>query len=227
MFIYKLIFRHLTLRAMKQVLQGRMKVREVPEAGRFLRSEIKEIHDSTWRTFDQLLGTANLREIPTLGNRFIVLLTMVTILSLPKRFAQTMTANPLRQIDLFWRMLLRFPFSTPGRPGYEVIITRDSGRILTQWTYCAAFHYIEQYLRSHPDHGEMEAFYRSWCWYDWSIAYEIAEGSGAPGYYHRSQTLSRGDPVCDMCWSDGLTTDDSGASNETAWRRLPIHFYWF
>ena len=35
--------------------------------------------------------------------------------------------------------------------------------------------------------------------YDWPGA-DIIANDGGRGHYERRQTLSRGDPVCDMCW---------------------------
>ena len=38
-----------------------------------------------------------------------------------------------------------------------------------------------------------------WCRCDWPGADTIA-GDGKSGHHRRRSTLSRGDPVCDMCW---------------------------
>ncbi len=73
--------------------------------------------------------------------------------------------------------------------------------MLTNWTFCAPFHFVKQFTEKYGDRGEVDAFYRSWCWYDWPLAYAMVEGSGKPGYYKRPRTLSRGDDVCDMCWA--------------------------
>ncbi len=187
-------------------------MREEPEAGRFLRSDINVFQREAWEQFDRLVAEVDLRAYPTVGNRLLVLFTIVTIaiyqslrsagieksyaielladvgwkiyvffLPIPKRIARVVTGNTQGQMDLIWRMLLFFPFRAPGRPGFEVSAWREEGRLFTHWTYCAVFHYVRQYLESHPDEGELEAFFRSWCWYDWAFAYAIAEGSGSQG----------------------------------------------
>jgi hypothetical protein len=63
---------------------------------------------------------------------------------------------------------------------------------------------LEQQLvvERHGDRGELEAFYQSWCLYDWPAADILAGGrAGEHGHYERPHTLSQGDSVCDMCWS--------------------------
>ena len=52
--------------------------------------------------------------------------------------------------------------------------------------------------------GPHEAFYQSWCLYDWPAADLLAGARVHDGtHYRRPHTLSRGDAVCDMCWSAG------------------------
>ncbi len=54
------------------------------------------------------------------------------------------------------------------------------------------------------DRGELDAFYRSWCLFDWPGADIIAD-DGKHGHYTRQQTMSKRDSICDMCWQ-GLPT---------------------
>jgi hypothetical protein len=125
----------------------------------------------------------------------------VKFISLPKRIVKLITTDPQRQINMMLRMFMRFPFSPAGRPGYEGEARAEDDRFLTNWTFCAPFHFVKQYSQKQGDRGEVDAFYRSWCWFDWPLAYAMAEGSGKPGCYDRPHTLSRGDDVCDMCWA--------------------------
>ncbi len=240
MFIFKTIYRQMTSSAIKQILQGRMKVREKPEAGRFLQTDIRQIFERGWKTIESILQDSDLSVYPNLGNRHNVFLAIMTLgfyhslldagiersyaielfadvgwkiyiklLSIPKRIARVITSDPQRQINLMLRMFMIFPFSPAGRPGYEGDAWVENDRILTYWTFCAPFHFVKQFADKHGDRGEVEAFYRSWCWYDWSLAYAMVEGTGRPGYYDRPHTLSLGDDVCDMCWSAELSGKSS------------------
>jgi hypothetical protein len=124
------------------------------------------------------------------------------MLKLPFFFARLRTGNPQARMDFVLRALLRFPFSAPGAPGYDVRAWPEPGRFHTHWTYCAPLGFVKRYIARHGDQGEVEAFYQSWCLYDWPAADLLAGGqAGERGHYERPHTLSRGDPVCDMCWS--------------------------
>lgn len=131
----------------------------------------------------------------------------VKFLAIPRTIAKLRTRDPQRQMNLILRMLLNFPFSAPGRPGYEVTFgpVGDTA-FATNWTYCPPFAFVQKYVRTHGDRGEVQAFFRSWCQYDWALAYAIAEGAGQPGWYVRPHALSQGDDICDMTWSVQPTT---------------------
>jgi len=95
-----------------------------------------------------------------------------------------------------------FPFSAPGRPGYEAEVWREEGQLLTHWTWCPPQTFVRDLVDRRGDRGELDAFYRAWCLYDWPGADLIAD-DGEHGHYARRHTLSRGDAVCDMCWKAG------------------------
>jgi hypothetical protein len=117
-------------------------------------------------------------------------------------FARLRTRDPQRRMDFVLETLMRFPFSAPGEPGYDVRAWAETDRFHTHWTYCAPLGFVERYVERHGDGGELEAFHQSWCLYDWPAADVLAGGrAGEHGHYHRPHTLSRGDAVCDMCWS--------------------------
>lgn len=124
------------------------------------------------------------------------------MLKIPFFFARLRTRDPQRRMDFVLRALMRFPFSAPGEPGYDVRAWSEPGRYCTHWTYCAPLGFVKRYVERHGERGELEAFYQSWCLYDWPAA-DILSGSkaGEHGHYERPHTLSRGDAVCDMCWS--------------------------
>jgi len=124
------------------------------------------------------------------------------MLSLPLFVARLFARDAQARMDFVLESLMRFPFSAPGEPGYEVEAWAETGRFHTHWTYCAPLGFVQRYVERHGDRGELEAFYRSWCLYDWPAADVLAGGrAGEHGHYERPHTLSRGDSVCDMCWS--------------------------
>lgn len=97
------------------------------------------------------------------------------------------------------RALMVFPFSAPGRPGYEVEVWADEDGFHTHWTWCPPQAFVRDLVEAQGDDGELEAFRRSWCGYDWPGA-DVLARDGRRGHYERTRTLSAGDPVCDMCW---------------------------
>lgn len=124
------------------------------------------------------------------------------MLGIPFTLARLGARDPQRRMDLALQLMMRFPFSAPGRPGYEVRAWSEPGRFLTHWTYCAPLGFVRRHVERHGDSGELEVFRQSWCLYDWPAADILAGGRpGEGGHYERPHTLSHGDPVCDMCWS--------------------------
>lgn len=106
--------------------------------------------------------------------------------------------DPHRRLVFALRVLLHFPFSAPGHPGYEVK-TEDTGdAFLTTWTSCPPQTFVRDLVEMHGDHGELEAFRRSWCAYDWQFNDLLGEGRGD---YRRPHTLSEDDDCCDMRWA--------------------------
>lgn len=119
--------------------------------------------------------------------------------SLPRWAARILTRDPQRRLELILRALLVYPFSRPGRPGYECRVWSEPGAFCTYWTHCPPYDFVRRWVEAHGDHGEVEAFRRSWCWYDWAVARAMLDGADAR--YERPHTLSEGDDVCDMRWS--------------------------
>ena len=121
---------------------------------------------------------------------------MLTASALPARL---LTRSAQRRLDRTLALLMWFPFSAPGRPAYEVRAWSDGERTFTHWTHCPSQAYVRSLVEAGDDRGELDAFYRSWCLYDWAGG-DLLVGDGEHGHYERAKTLSRGDAVCDMCW---------------------------
>lgn len=123
------------------------------------------------------------------------------MIGLPRFIARLVSRDPQKQINFILRLLMIYPFSAPGRPGYEVKAWAESDRFCTYWTHCPPFAFVKQLIERNGDGGEVEAFNKSWCWYDWAATYAmVAGGHNKLGYYVRTHTLSAGDDVCDMEW---------------------------
>jgi hypothetical protein len=226
----KAFARPLVRRAMREVLQGRLLDPDAPERGRWLRADVKKFREATWRRVDDLLPSAGLEELPTFGNRLNVFMAVVTTCAyrelidqdVSREYAATLVADvgwkiyawmlaasalPARlltrskQRELEWtlKLLMRFPFSAPGSPGYEVEAWGGDSAFHTHWTHCPPQAFVRRLVEEGEDRGELEAFYRSWCLYDWAGA-DLIIDDGDHGHYERPHTMSRGDPVCDMCW---------------------------
>jgi len=120
----------------------------------------------------------------------------IKVVSWPFRIS---TRDSGKRIERTIKVLMIFPFSAPGRPGYEVKITKQTGQLLTHWTWCPPQAFVRDLVRREGDKGELDAFYNSWCLYDWPGA-DLMAGDGERGHYTRTRTLSKGDKVCDMCW---------------------------
>ena len=113
--------------------------------------------------------------------------------------ARLLTRSPRHRLEWTLRMLMHFPFSAPGKPGYEVEAWSNGEDFYTSWTHCPPQTFVRGLVEAGEDRGELAAFRRSWCSYDWAGA-DLIVGDGERGHYDRPHTLSHGDAVCDMCW---------------------------
>jgi hypothetical protein len=122
-------------------------------------------------------------------------------ITIPRLAAQMITRDPQRQINLILRMMMVYPFSAPGRPGYEVQHWAEDDHYCTYWTYCAPLGVVKRFIEENDDRGDIEAFYKSWCSYDWAFTHAMVNGGYQRlGHYERPNTLSLGADVCDMKW---------------------------
>jgi hypothetical protein len=132
------------------------------------------------------------------------------LLWLPRLVSRLVTRDPQRRINFILRMFMRFPFRGSERPGYEVKAWAEPSRYCTDWTYCPPLALIKDYIAVHGDQGELEAFQKSWCGYDWALPAAMLDGGDQPnGHYERPHTMSHGDNVCDMRWYANTPDADS------------------
>ncbi len=229
---YKLLYKPVVRRSVRQIVQGRLLDPDDPKRGRWLRTDVDALLRATWARVDELVPEAGLATLPTFGSRSMVFLAVVTTAAYQALIEQGLSPVPAANLiaDVGWKLyalgislvsfpfrmstrdtgkrmdrtikaLMVFPFSAPGRPGYEVKVWREGGQLLTHWTSCPPQTFVRDLVERQGDRGELDAFYRSWCHYDWPGADVIAD-DGEHGHYSRKHTMSRGDAVCDMCWKD-------------------------
>jgi hypothetical protein len=127
------------------------------------------------------------------------------------------TRDPHERMERILRILMVWPFNAPGAPGYEVRAWSEGDRFFTHWTHCPPQAFVRQLVEGGDDAGELDAFRRSWCLYDWPGA-DLLAGDGTTDHYARPHTMSRGDSVCDMCWWGGAAkaADDPKSAEEGA-----------
>jgi hypothetical protein len=121
---------------------------------------------------------------------------MLSVIAVPFRLT---TRDPVKRMERILRALMFFPFSAPGAPGYEVNVWTAGDNTHTHWTHCPPQTFVRRLVEMRGDRGELDAFYSSWCLYDWPGA-DILAHDGGHGHYTRTHTLSKGDAFCDMCW---------------------------
>lgn len=135
--------------------------------------------------------------------------SLMRLSSLPFRLA---TRDPAKRLRWTIQALLRFPFTAPGAPGYAVKHWSDDQNIYTHFTHCPPQSFVRKLVQETGDQGDMDAFYDSWCLYD-TPGSDVIANDGQRGHYRRKQTLSRGDPVCDMCWAAQIDPPDRRVAN--------------
>lgn len=227
---FRLLFRVLLSRAGRRVLLGRVLDPEQLEHGRWLKADVDEFLLDVWKRASELCQIARFDELPTLGNRVMVLLAVHTVAAYqillergtPPQYAMQLvsdvgwdvyarllgmtalpfrltTTDPHKKIERTIRALTIFPFNAPGPPGYHLKIWSEDEKLFTHWFHCPPQTFVRRLVKEQGDRGELEAFYQSWCLYDWPGA-DLIAGDGKRGHYDRQRTLSKGDPLCDMCW---------------------------
>jgi len=107
----------------------------------------------------------------------------------PAALARLVRRDRKEQMDFLGRLATKYGYSPPA---YEVETRFSGNTFFMDFTRCP----IHDYFR---DQGEedLEFFRKTWCKMDWAIIEVMVRG---PVRYERTQTLSDGDPVCDMRW---------------------------
>ncbi|WP_448325919.1 hypothetical protein [Sulfitobacter sp. M13] len=169
---------------------------ELPRFGNRLMVELAVFTSAAYRVLlDAGVAPPTARQLVA-DTGWVVYARMIALSSLPFRLV---TRDPARRLQWTIKSLLRFPFSAPGAPGYGVETYLDGDDIITNFTHCPPQSFVRALVAARGDRGDLEAFFASWCQYDWPGA-DIIAGDGERGHHARTQTLSRGDPRCDMCW---------------------------
>lgn len=135
---------------------------------------------------------------------------LLMIYSLPVRI---LTRDPATRLSWTIKLLLRFPFSTHGHHGYRLKSWNDQENVYTHFTRCPPQSFARSASEAENDEEILDAFYRSWCLYDWPGA-DVIAGDGKRGHYRRNHTLSRGDAVCDMCWAARVADQDRAEESQ-------------
>lgn len=225
-FLYKRAFR----RAARAILQGRTLAPERPEDGRWMRADVDDYLAAVWNRSDELLPTAALDALPTVGNRHNVFLAVVTVAAyqvLIERGVQRDYAMILVG-DVGWKIYERMlsMASLPFR-----VTTRQPRRRLERTLrtlmrfpfsapgapgYAVATSSDDRGIATHWTHCPPQSFVRRLIeesgdrgeldmfrrsWCQYDWpGADLIAGDGTHGHYERPHTLSRGDSVCDMCW---------------------------
>lgn len=165
----------------------------LPNFGNRLMVELAVFTSAAYRVLlDKGVAQGTARQLVA-DTGWVVYARMLRTSSWPFRLV---TRDPARRLQWTIKSLLRFPFSAPG---YSVETYLDGDDIITNFTHCPPQSFVRALVAARGDRGDLEAFFASWCQYDWPGA-DIIAGNGERGHYARTQTLSRGDPQCDMCW---------------------------
>lgn len=227
----RFILRALLLRSARKVLLTRELELENGVKTRWLKAEIGCFKEELRNVANEIRQIARLSELPSIGNRLMVELTIFTMAAYRTLLRFGISRGDARQVvaDIGWdvyaallsvtslpfrmifrdpgarlrntiRLLLFFPFNAPGAPGYEASVWVEDGDIHTHFTHCPPQSFVRRLVQELGDEGDLQAFFESWCQYDWPGA-DVIASDGKRGHYLRRQTLSRGDPVCDMCWA--------------------------
>lgn len=200
------------------------------EKVRWLPEDIERFLATLDRMTDEMREIAGLQTLPDAGSRLMVELAIYTVaadaalrrhgvetgcahavvsdvgwdlyrrmLRLSSLPARLISRNPGRRLRWTIRSLLVFPFRPVGAPGYAARVFRDGDDLQTHFTHCPPQTFARAAAAHRAEPELLEAFCQSWCLYDWPGA-DLIAGDGKRGHYRRPQTLSAGDPVCEMCW---------------------------
>ena len=89
---------------------GRLKARTKPEIGRFLRHDVDAILNQLWHNVDDIIPEARLEKIPTIGNRQMVFLAVLTIAAYHALLKAGVEKNYAIELfaDIGWKLYSKF-----------------------------------------------------------------------------------------------------------------------
>lgn len=226
----KLVFKPIAKWAAGRALTGRYRDSDVPNGGRFTRSDVRRILGSAWRNYDNLAPSAHIERLETVGNRQNLLLGVFThslYRALLEEGTEEKHATELVS-DFMWKayetwifvprsvarlikrnpqrqvnLMLRMFLHYPfSGPGYISKYRPQADHFALDIYRCP----VQEYFQAQ---GEGAFMLNSWCTLDFALAQVMT----AAGAYTRPHTLSAGDEVCDMKW---YAKCPAGVSTKTA-----------
>lgn len=217
--VFKIAFKPIAKRAVRGAIVGRNRARGDAAKGRFTVGEVNELLDESWRAFDDL--DPDVSREPTFGSRLNVQLAALTLAFLralmeagvERDYAIELIGDTCWSIYQYWgrigrgRFLARlvpsprspeqeqvlgadgswplpFPFNPPGYRARGVPVKDGVGFDVIRCPVADYFH----------EHGAADLAVNTWCMLDYPLA-EMLDLRLV-----RSQTLARGDKLCDFRW---------------------------
>jgi hypothetical protein len=228
--LLKSIYRPVVRRAARQILEGREIDPSRPDAGRWLRQDVREFVNGVWRRIDELIPVARLETLPTWGNRHNVFLAVLTTAAyqeflqrgVPRPYAATLMGDigwkiygsMLRWVSLPFRMTTGNRQKAMERTLRALMVFPFSapgapGYEAKAWSEGDRFYTWwthcppQTFVRNLvAERGDLgELDAFIGSWCQYDWnAADVLAADGDKGHYARPHTLSRGDSVCDMCW---------------------------
>lgn len=230
-YVSRIILHYLLKRATFRMMIGRYRDPENPGQGRFVRRDIDQLLEKTFKQARSLVPNADLSRYKSRGNRLNVLLGVYSLAAY--RAMRDSGIEHEWAVELFgdigWRLYtlgvklpLFFirPFTRDSQKrlnailrvflffpfaedpvGYHRKYRKESNHFVTDWYRCVVY----DYFRANGTDEEIDLFRRSWCQYDFALPRLI----DSKGFYERPHTLSNGDDVCDMRWYGIARSKDS------------------
>ena len=184
------------MKAELSLLRPIARLERLPKLGNRIMVELSVLTIAAYRVLVAMEVEKSTARAAVADIGWVIYAGQLRLASLPFRMT---SRAPAKRLTRTIRLLLRFPFTPTGAPGYAVQSWQEGDDIFTHFTHCPPQSFARAVVDELGDGGELAAFSDSWCEYDWPGA-DIIAGDGARGHYRRRRTLSRGDAVCDMCW---------------------------
>lgn len=180
------------------------KLHKLPKLGNRIMVELAVMTIAAYRTLVAMGVDRTEARTAVADIGWIIYSGQLRFVSLPFRLT---SRDPSKRLTHTIRLLLRFPFTPSGAPGYAVKSWQEGGDIFTHFTHCPPQTFVRDLMAELGNGGELRAFLESWCTYDWPGA-DIIAGDGMRNHYQRNSTLSKGDQFCDMCWKTSTSPNN-------------------